>query len=333
VAHDATDDLAQMAQTLEKSGDYRVLRRLVPRDVFTSVSTNRRIKVGVLLDVETTGLNTKTDEVIELGMLKFAYLHDGRVAHVINSFGLLNEPANPILAEITAITGITNEMVAGKRIDAGAVSTFVADANIVIAHNANFDRKFAERYWPEFAFKPWGCSATEIDWRAHGFEGLRLGYLLMGAGLFHTAHRAVDDCRALLEVLAMTLAKTKQSALANLLDHARRNTVRIWAEGAPYDLKDDLRKRGYRWNDGSDGRPRSWHSLADSSKRTCHKIPRGQNVNWLFRRSPVLGHEFAEYRPADVIGKNFARLGGVASLKIDTAIPGLTIEDVAEVRL
>ena len=163
----------------------------------------------VIFDVETTGLNAKTDEVIELGMVKFAYCPDGRVAHVIDSFGSLNEPANSIPAEITNLTGITNEMVAGKRIDAAAVSTFVADANIVIAHNANFDRKFAERYWPEFEHKHWACSVTDIDWRAHGFEGSRLGYLLMGAGLFYTAHRAVDDCRALLEVLAMTLAKTE----------------------------------------------------------------------------------------------------------------------------
>jgi DNA polymerase-3 subunit epsilon len=65
----------------------------------------------------------------------------------------------------------------------------------------------------------------------------------MGAGLFHTAHHAVDDCRALLEVLAMTLAQTEQSASASLLDRARRNTVRIWAEGFPDDLKDELRKR------------------------------------------------------------------------------------------
>ena len=69
-------------------------------------------------------------------------------------------------------------MVAGKRSDAAAVSTFVADANIVIAHNANFDRKFAERNWPEFEHQHWACSATEIDWRAHGFEGSRHRYLL-----------------------------------------------------------------------------------------------------------------------------------------------------------
>ena len=260
---EAADNLSQMAHTLEKSGDYRVLRRLVPRDVFTPVPVDQQIKVGVIFDVETTGLDPKADEVIELGMVKFAYRPDGRVARVIDSFGSLNEPANTIPAEITILTGITNEMVAGKRIDAAAVSSFVADANIVIAHNAIFDRKFAERYWPEFEHKSWACSVTEIDWRAHGFEGSRLGYLLMGAGLFHTAHRAVDDCRALLEILAMPLAKTKQPALASLLDHARRNTVRIWAESSPYELKDELRKQGYRWNDGSDGRPRSWHIEID----------------------------------------------------------------------
>ena len=87
----------------------------------------------------------------------------------------------------------------------------------------------------------------------------------MGAGLFHAAHRAVDDCRALLEVLAITLARTGQSALGSLLDHARRKTVRIWAEGAPYDLKDELKKRKYRWSDGSDGRPRAWHIEIDEA--------------------------------------------------------------------
>src|SRR5262249_20805023 len=68
--------------------------------------------------------------------------------------------------------------------------------------------KFAEHYWPDFEHKPWGCSVTEVQWRAHGFEGSRLAYLLMGAGFFHKAHRAVDDCHALLEILAMPLGTT-----------------------------------------------------------------------------------------------------------------------------
>jgi DNA polymerase III epsilon subunit-like protein len=73
---------------------------------------------------------------------------------------------------------------------------------LVIAHNAGFDRKFAERYWAEFRDVPWACSATQVEWRDLGFDSARLGHLLAGIGMFHDAHRAVDDCRALLEVLA-----------------------------------------------------------------------------------------------------------------------------------
>ena len=149
-------------------------------------------------------------------------------------------------------------MVAGQNIDCAAINAFASDAAIVIAHNAAFDRKFAERYWPVFASKPWACSVNQVDWRAHGFEGSRLGYLLSGIGMFHKAHRAVDDCRALLEILAHTIPGTDRTALALLLENARRKTIRIWAEQSPFDLKDDLKKRGYRWSSGDDGRPKAW---------------------------------------------------------------------------
>jgi DNA polymerase III subunit epsilon len=35
--------------------------------------------------------------------------------------------------------------------------------------------------------------------------------------------------------------------------------MRIWAEQSPFDLKDTLKRRGYKWSDGSDGRPWSWY--------------------------------------------------------------------------
>ena len=137
---------------------------------------------------------------------------------------------------------------------------------IVIAHNSGFDRKFAERYWPIFQRKAWGCSATEIEWRKHGFEGSRLGYLLNGTGFFHQAHRAVDDCHALLEILSLELPTAGTSALAVLLERARKKTMRLWAEQSPFDLKDVLKRRGYRWSDGADGRPRSWYVDLDESR-------------------------------------------------------------------
>lgn len=197
-------------------------------------------KTGILFDVETTGLDQQKDEIIELGMVKFDYLADGRIVSVRDVFSSFNEPIPPIPLEVTALAGITNDMVAGQHIDEGAVSSFVDDSVIVIAHNASFDRKFAERYWQIFQRKAWGCSATEVEWRKHGFEGSRLGYLLNGAGFFHQAHRAVDDCHALLESLALELPAARTSALAVLLDQARKKTIRVWAEQSPFDLKDSL---------------------------------------------------------------------------------------------
>ena len=39
--------------------------------------------------------------------------------------------------------------------------------------------------------------------------------------------------------------------------------MRIWAEQSPFELKDELKQRGYRWSDGADGRPRSWYIDVD----------------------------------------------------------------------
>jgi DNA polymerase-3 subunit epsilon len=62
--------------------------------------------------------------------------------------------------------------------------------------------------------------------------------------MFHRSHRAVDDCHALLEILARTISGTERTALSLLLENARRKTIRIWAEQAPFDLKDELKKAG-----------------------------------------------------------------------------------------
>lgn len=210
-------NLAEMAEMLARSSDYRVLRKLVPREEFAA-HEGQETRTAILLDVETTGLNTSQDEVIELAMIKFTYLPDDRIANVTGVFSSFNEPSIPIPEEVVELTQITDEMVAGHRIDPDAVAAFVADSVLTIAHNANFDRKFAERYWPVFERKPWACSATEVEWRKHGFDGSRLGYLLAGVGLFHDAHRATDDCRALLEILSSDTPKLTRSAFAVLLE-------------------------------------------------------------------------------------------------------------------
>jgi hypothetical protein len=118
-------DLAAIAETLAKSPDYRVLRRLAPRTEFASCQ-GQVSKVGILLDVETTGLNTAHDAIIELAMVKFDYLPDDRIARVTGVLSSFNEPSNPIPGEITELTDITDEMVSGHRIDPAAVSSFAS---------------------------------------------------------------------------------------------------------------------------------------------------------------------------------------------------------------
>lgn len=108
---------------------------------------------------------------------------------------------------------------------------------------------------------------TQVDWVAEGFEGTKLAYLAMGAGFFYERHRAAQDCIAAIELLAAPLPKSSVPAMTRLLERARRPTWRIWAEGAPFELKDALKARGYRWNGDSNSNPRAWYIDVDDDAR------------------------------------------------------------------
>ena len=141
-AQSNSDDDEGLARHLEATGDFRILRRLVPRTP-TPAPDGYTGKIGIILDFETTGLDPAKDEIIEVAMVKFRYSATDEITGVSGAFQSYNEPAFPIPALVTDLTGITNEMVAGHRIDIATLEAFVADANIVIAHNAAFDRKLS----------------------------------------------------------------------------------------------------------------------------------------------------------------------------------------------
>ncbi|TNM60373.1 3'-5' exonuclease [Aliirhizobium smilacinae] len=259
---------AEMVAHLSASGRYRVLRKIEPLEVVAFPRPEFSLK-GVILDTETTGLNHRNEDIIEIGLIAFTFDERGGIGDVTGVYGGLQQPGKTIPPEITKLTGITDEMVSGQLIDMQAVRAMVAPADLIIAHNAGFDRPFCEAFSSAFSDKAWACSNSEIDWSARGFEGTKLGYLIGQAGYFHDGHRAVDDCFALLEVLDRKTGPAASTPFAELYLNSQKSRVRIFAENSPFDLKDHLKARGYRWSDGSEGRPKSWwievdeHDLAD----------------------------------------------------------------------
>lgn len=252
------DSIESLIQQVTASGDYRVIRRLkhVERYCEDKEVTKR---IGIYLDTEATGMDLSTDAIIEIAMVPFEYDDEGNIYRILPEYNALQDPGFPIPEFITKITHITNEMVKGQAIDWSKVAEMLNEASIVIAHNASFDRPFLENVYAKFADYPWACSMRDINWNEEGYEGVKLEYLAFKHGFFYEGHRATIDCLAGIEILNGILPNSGEKALKRLLDNANRTDVRLWARGAPYDKKDLLRKRGYRWSPGEGGRPKCWY--------------------------------------------------------------------------
>lgn len=249
--------LEAMASTLSASGDFRVVRRFRPRDRYHE-QDGTPTRTALFLDIETTGLDAQRDRIIELAMVPFEYADDGRVYAVGEPLVAFEDPGFAIPPAVTALTTITDDMVRGRRIDDAACERLLARASLVIAHNARFDRPFVERRLEAFERKPWACSLYEVPWKEHGCAHASLEYILYrSCGEFFDGHRAAEDCLAGIHALA-TPTCHGALPLALLLESARQATVRFWACDSPFEMKDELKRRGYRWSDGRGGRRKSW---------------------------------------------------------------------------
>ncbi len=245
-----------MARVLEAHPDYRVLRRLQPTLDFGRKAVGDVVRVAVL-DTETTGLDASKERIIELALvLVDVDVATGLPVRVRAVYDELEDPGKPIPPEAGRITGITDDMVAGKRLDDARVTSLMQGVHLVIAHNARFDRAFAEQRLPLFAQVPWACSLADIDWSAQGRGSAKLEFLAQELGYFYDAHRAEMDCHALLAVLAAPLPVGGHTGLAHLLKAAHTDRHRIEATGSPFEAKDALRARGYRW----DAERKVWHT-------------------------------------------------------------------------
>ena len=248
-------DAEQLARRLERHPAYRILRRLPERNYYAEPD-GRPLARGAVVDTETTGLNLETDSIIEFAMVVFEYCREsGKVFRILDIFDQLEDPGVPIPPASTAVHGITDAMVAGKRIDDLRVAELVQGLDLVIAHNARFDRPFLEERLPIFKLLPWACSLQQVGWSDEKMASAKLEYLAYRMGFFYDAHRAQTDCLALLELLQMPLPVSGRLALACLLEKLQDKDYRVYALRAPYDSKDLLKARTYRW----DPERRCWH--------------------------------------------------------------------------
>lgn len=277
-------DAEAVAAGLEAHEDYRVLRRVREMRRSETPGVRHDMVAAVVVDVETTGLDIDADPIVELALTRIWADANGRVRLTGRSRTWFEDPGRPLSPEIRRLTGLSDEMLTGRSILDPEAGSLIRDADVVIAHNAGFDRPRIERRLPFCAGRPWICSLRDVDWRGLGFEGGRLGDLLLQAGWFYSAHRAKGDVDALIRLLDHDVGDGT-TVLRHAMDRASRPTARIVADGSPFEARIPLRARGYRW----DGERKAWEREVDLDARA-------DEIEWV-RRSIYAGRRDPSVEP------------------------------------
>ena len=153
----------------------------------------------VCVDVETTGLNPKSENIIEIGAVK---VQDGQIIDTFQSF---LRPRKPLESRIVALTGITDEMLQdapdGKQV-MPLFGEFCGDLPLV-GHNLIFDYAFLKRAMlnEKQSFERKGIDTLKIARKyLPELESRNLGFLCRHFHITHTAHRALGDAQATVQL-------------------------------------------------------------------------------------------------------------------------------------
>ncbi|MGL5049863.1 MAG: PolC-type DNA polymerase III [Fusobacteriaceae bacterium] len=187
-------------------------------------SNNNRIdeEIYVVFDLETTGLNSHSNEIIEIGAVKL------NGTRIVDRYSTFVKPEGKIPQKITELTGITEEMV----MDADSIENilsefldFVGDATLV-AHNSNFDMGFIRKETKRILGREIENSVIDTlsmardvfpELKNYGLKTLtkRLGVSL------ESHHRAVDDSQATANMFVIFLEKYLEKGAIYLSDMKR----------------------------------------------------------------------------------------------------------------
>lgn len=149
----------------------------------------------ISVDLETTGLNPKTDKIIEIGAVR---VENGQVT---GEFSRFVNPGRALPERITELTGIVQEQVLGAETVGTVLGEFLEFAGELplLGHRILFDYSFLKRAAVN-AGKPFerkGVDTLKLS-RQYLAElpSRRLSDLCAHFGIPITAHRALEDARA-----------------------------------------------------------------------------------------------------------------------------------------
>lgn len=167
--------------------------------------------VFVVFDIETTGLNPKNDNIIEIGAVKISN------RKVVDSFSTFVHIDKKLPGKIIELTSITDDMLQGQPEIDEALPAFLdfAKGCVLVAHNAKFDLGFIkekakvlsiENYNPTVLDTLELSKALIKDVKNHRLNTLtkKLGINLINH------HRAVDDANATGQLLIILLNKLSE---------------------------------------------------------------------------------------------------------------------------
>jgi DNA polymerase III subunit epsilon len=197
----------------------------------------------VVLDLETTGGSPANDRITEVGAVKV------RGGELLGSFHTLVDPEVPIPPLITALTGITDRMVAGAepiQVVLPCLLEFLGGA-VLVAHNASFDWRFVQANLERHGYRRLSnrrvCTARLARKLLPRDEvpNVRLATLatLLGASVA-PCHRALTDARATVDVFHSLLERAGSYGVLALEDLLEFPTARAGASFKKVHLADRL---------------------------------------------------------------------------------------------
>lgn len=174
----------------------------------------KKHKTFIAFDTETTGTNSKTDCILEIGAYKISFDRNSPYYENPQIFDMLINPEIEIPAFISQLTGITNEMISGAENTKNVIKEFlkfIGEDSVLIAHNAPFDLYFIDNQLEKMYIKPIKNLCVDTlplsRWAFPEFasESQKGNYTLQNLAKklniqVNAAHRAYDDAKVCMEL-------------------------------------------------------------------------------------------------------------------------------------